>query len=85
MYELPEDILNNLEELSKGMPFDKNIYKKLSENYRNREARNNLRDLNFDQAVAYAIGRMPATYGVIKYVLEKFKITGKNFSCLTLL
>lgn len=79
MFDLPNDILYSLDELSETYGLNKNgarAYSELSENYRNQ----NYRELDFSQAVAYAQGRMPATYGVIKYVLERFKNTGRNFS-----
>ncbi|MBO4405696.1 MAG: methyltransferase domain-containing protein [Alphaproteobacteria bacterium] len=79
MFDLPSDILFILDELSETYGLDKNearTYSKLSENYRNQ----NFRDLKFSQAVVYALGRMPATYGVIKYVLKRFESTGENFT-----
>ena len=79
MFDLPNDILFILDELSETCGLNKNgvrVYSELSENYRNQ----NFKEVDFSQAVAYALGRMPATYGVIKYVLERFKNTGENFS-----
>lgn len=79
MFDLPKDILCSLDELSETYGLDKNgarAYSELSENYRNQ----NYRGVDFCQAIAYALGRMPATYGVIKYVLERFKNTGENFT-----
>ena len=73
------DILLRLDELSEAYMGNKNgasAYSELSENYRNQ----NFKEVSFSQAVAYALGRMPATYGVIKYVLEKFESTGGIFS-----
>ncbi|MBO7537122.1 MAG: hypothetical protein J6T29_02160 [Alphaproteobacteria bacterium] len=79
MFDLPKDILFRLDELSETYGVNRNevrAYSELSENYRNQ----NFKEMNFSHAIAYALGRMPATYGVIKYVLERFKNTGKNFS-----
>ena len=79
MFNLPEEILVCLDELSETYGVGKNVsknYSELSENYRNKS----FKELNFPQAIAYAQGRMPATYSVIKYVLERFKNIGKNFS-----
>ncbi len=79
MFDLPKDVLFNLERLSKACDVNKNgakFYSKLSESYRNQD----FKELDFSQAIAYALGRMPATYSVIKYVLEKFKNTRESFS-----
>ena len=79
MFDLPEDILFSFDELFETYGVNKGgaqFYSELSENYRNQ----NFKEMNFSHAIAYALGRMPATYGVIKYVLERFKNTGENFS-----
>lgn len=79
MFDLPKNILFRLDELSEVYGVNKNearAYSELSENYRNQ----NFKEMNFPHAIAYALGRMPATYGVIKYVLEKFRNIGENFS-----
>ncbi|MCR4624293.1 MAG: small ribosomal subunit Rsm22 family protein [Alphaproteobacteria bacterium] len=79
MFDLPKNILFRLDELSETYGLDKNearAYSELFKNYRNQ----NFKEMNFSHAIAYALGRMPATYGVIKYVLERFKNTGENFS-----
>ncbi len=79
MFDLPKDVLFSLHELSEAYGMNKNgaqFYSELSENYRNQ----NFKEMNFSRAIAYALGRMPATCGVIKYVLKKFENTGKNFT-----
>lgn len=73
MYELPSWVVLKLIELSKNLHLD---YCTLSENYRN----GIYHKLSSTQAMTYAIGRMPATYSVIKYILEKFKSNYAMFS-----
>lgn len=78
MFELPQDILCSLNKLSEiDTAYCKSSdYAKLSKNYRDQ----NYQELNFSQAIAYAQARMPATYNVIRYVLEKFENKGESFS-----
>lgn len=80
MFELPQDILRTLDELSESEINSKKhqarVYAKLSKNYRNQS----FQELSFSQAIAYAQARMPATYNVIRYVLEKFRDKGETFS-----
>jgi len=79
MFDLPKNILSCLDELSETYKINKNgtnAYSELSENYRNQD----FKEIDFSQAIAYALGRMPATYGVIKYVLKKFESMGESFS-----
>ena len=80
MFELPQDILRTLVELSESEINAKNhrskVYSELLKNYRDQ----NYRELSFSQAIAYAQARMPATYNVIRYVLEKFANKGESFS-----
>lgn len=64
MFNLSEDVLDKLYSLGTGG----DGYEKLSRNYRERK----FFELDISQAIAYAQGRMPATYSVIRYVLEKF-------------
>jgi len=80
MFELPEDVLRTLDELSESEINSKKnqakAYAELSKNYRDQ----NYQELSFSQAIAYAQARMPATYNVIQYVLEKFRNKGRIFS-----
>ena len=80
MFELPQDILRNLSKLSEVEVNSRKsqtiAYAKLSQGYRDQ----NYQDLNLSQAIAYAQARMPATYNVIRYVLEKFKAKSEIFS-----
>lgn len=80
MFELPQNILCVLNELSEietdCKKHRKEVYSKLSKNYRDQD----YQELNFSQAVVYAQARMPATYNVIQYVLEKFENKGESFS-----
>jgi len=78
MFELPQDILSNLNKLSKIDSKDRRSksYFRLSENYRDQ----NYLELDLSQAVAYAQARMPATYNVIRYVLDKFMNKCEIFS-----
>lgn len=80
MFELPQDILRTLDELSESEINSKKhqarVYAELSKNYRNQ----NFQELSFSQAIAYAQARMPATYNVIRYVLEKFRDKSETFS-----
>ncbi len=80
MFKLPQDILSRLNRLSESaMSSEKyraKVYANLSKNYRGQ----NYQELNLAQAIAYAQARMPATYNVIQYVLEKFKSKHEIFS-----
>lgn len=80
MFELPQNILCVLNELSEietdYKKHRKEVYSKFSKNYRDQD----YQELNFSQAVVYAQARMPATYNVIQYVLEKFENKGESFS-----
>ncbi len=80
MFELPQDVLFSISKLSEieisSQKQRTKAYSKLSHNYRNQ----NYRELDLLQAVAYAQARMPATYNVIRYVLEKFRNKGESFS-----
>ncbi len=80
MFELPQDVVYTLKELSESETNSKKhqakAYAELSKNYRNQ----NYEELDSSQAIAYAQARMPATYNVIRYVLEKFKDKGETFS-----
>ena len=80
MFELPRDILCNLKKLSEieadYKKYQKKAYTKLSKSYRSQS----YQELDFFQAIAYAQARMPATYNVIRYVLEKFSSKSEIFS-----
>lgn len=78
MFELPHDILCSLNELSgiDSKDCKSSVYATLSRNYRDQ----NYQELNLSQAIAYAQARMPATYNVIRCVLEKFESKCEIFS-----
>ncbi len=67
---LPSVVENNLKKLlgdRKASDF-RDAYAQLSESYRNAISPN----INADSALAYACARMPATYAVVKYVIDEF-------------
>lgn len=63
MFELPKEVIEKISSLG-----NKSDYVQLSKNYREKK----FATLDVPQAIAYAQGRMPATYSVIRYVLDKF-------------
>ncbi len=73
MYELPIWITDKLSKLNGNLKLS---YSEISRNYRQQQ----YKELNKDQVLAYAIGRMPATYSVINYVIQKFLNKYKLFS-----
>lgn len=75
---LPSVVENNLKKLvgdRKASDF-RGAYAQLSESYRSAISPN----INADSALAYACARMPATYAVVKYVIDEFTRKVPNYA-----
>ncbi len=73
MYELPIWVTDKLMGIKGNLKLN---YAEISRNYRQQQ----YKELDKTQVLAYAIGRMPATYSVINYVIQKFLKRYKLFS-----
>lgn len=84
---LPVDIRIALEKMAEGLSL-KSLgarYKTMSDRYRRKTAQDEFQILSAEEALAYALARMPATYGAVSDVLRRAAQTIPDFDPKTIL
>lgn len=83
----PVDIRIALERMVEGLSLKSlgNGYKTMSDRYRRKTAQDEFQILSAEEALAYALARMPATYGAVSDVLRRALQTIPDFAPKTIL